>query len=334
MQAVIIAGGKGTRLRPLTLSTPKPLISLLGKPILQYQIELLKKYNIKDIIFCLNYKAKEIMEYFKKGEELKVNIKYSIEDKPLGTAGAVKNAEKYIISKNLIILNGDILTDINLSNLIKFHYKKMAKLTIALTRVENPTNYGLVIIDKNYRILNFLEKPSYDEITADTINAGIYIMDTEILKNIPENEEYSFERGIFPELINKKEPIYGYVFKEYWIDTGTPKKYKIATEDILQNRVKVNIEGRIIKGNYLGKKIKFGKNVKIEKPTVIGNNCVIGNSVKIYKSIILDNTIVKDKAEIYNCIIGENCLIEKNSLLQELVLGDETKISYGGGIIS
>jgi NDP-sugar pyrophosphorylase family protein len=157
-------------------------------------------------------------------------------------------------------------------------------------------------------------------------------MDFKILKNIPENREVSLEREIFPEFINLKEPAYGYLFKNYWIDTGTPKKYKKVTEDILEGKVKLNIEGKY-RGNYFGKKIKFGKNLKIEAPTVIGDNCKIGNSVKVYKSIIFENTIIGDGSEIYNCIIGKNCLIEKNSFLKEIILGDNTKISYGGGSI-
>ena len=232
MKAMILIGGFGTRLRPLTCNTPKPLLPVINKPFLLYQIELIKKHGIKDIILCMAYLPLEFKRYFGDGKKFGVNISYAIEKMPLGTGGAIKNAEKYVDCP-VLIFNGDVLTDLDLTDLIKYHKQKKSKATITLVEVDDPTSFGLVETNKNGNILQFLEKPSANQITCNTINAGTYIFEPEILKEIPENTVYSVERGLFPNLLNKKYPFYGFVYSGYWIDIGTMEKYLQVHHDLM-----------------------------------------------------------------------------------------------------
>lgn len=351
MQAVIIAGGLGTRLRPLTITCPKPLIPIVGKPILQYQIELIKKIGISDIILCLNYKKDLIEDYFKERKKIGVKLNYCIEEVPLGTGGAVKNAEEYLKSEEFFVFNGDVLTDMNLEDLLKFHKKKKSMVTITLTPVEDPTPYGLVLMDKDNRVTQFLEKPSPQQVVTNTINAGIYIISRDVLKNIPEGKVYSLERELYPKLLNQGVPIYGYVSSNYWLDIGTPKKYLQAHQDILQEKVKVEIEGEKTKAGlwggknckidstaklsgyvYLGNNLTIGKDTELSGFTVIGNNCSIGNKVKINDSIILNNCSIGDKLQINRCIIGKNCQIKKDVFISDgSIIGEGCIITSGVG---
>jgi mannose-1-phosphate guanylyltransferase / phosphomannomutase len=185
MKAIIIAGGMGTRLRPLTYNVPKPIVPLANKPFVFHQIELLKKFGVTEVILNLHYLSDNIKCLFDDGKKLGVKIDYSIEESPLGTAGAVKNAEEYFDKGPMIVFNGDILTDINLEKMLKFHEEKKAKATLALTKVEDPTPYGLIITDEDQRVIEFREKPSWEHVTTNTINAGIYIVDPSIFKLAP-----------------------------------------------------------------------------------------------------------------------------------------------------
>lgn len=353
MQAVIIAGGKGTRLRPLTYTCPKPLIPLVNKPALQYQIELLRKHNIKDIILCLNYKSDEIEEYFGGGKELGVKIQYAIEDKPLGTAGAVKNAEILLSEEPIIVFNGDILTDVDLSKIIEFHKNKGAVVTLTLTYVDDPTLYGLIVTDNNNRVIQFLEKPSWDQVVANTINAGIYILEQDILRYIPKNREYSIEREVFPLLLDADIPVYGYPASCYWIDVGTPKKYKTASFDVLEGRVQVEISGNRAYGGiwmaeevevhpttsisgfvYLGNNVKIGRSCIIQGPVIIDDTCNILEDVRISHSIIGANSTIFEKAQVQNCIIGRNCKVKSAAIVGPgNVIGDGSIIEHGIGRI-
>ncbi|MFN3432289.1 MAG: NDP-sugar synthase, partial [Candidatus Sericytochromatia bacterium] len=195
MRAVIIAGGSGTRLRPLTYNTPKPMVPLFNKPFLQYQMELLKRHGITEIIVNLHYLSNVIEDYFGDGSALGLKIFYSREEKALGTAGAVKLAEEFFDDEPLVVLNGDILTDVDLSAILAFHKEKKARATITMIRVTDPTAYGLIFTDGEGQVTRFLEKPSWDEATVDTVNAGIYVLDPSVFRYVPRNEAYSFERG-------------------------------------------------------------------------------------------------------------------------------------------
>lgn len=351
MQAIILAGGKGTRLRPLTYNIAKPLIKLVNKPVLQYQIELLKKYGIKKIILCLNYKPEEIEEYFGDGKWLGVDIQYVLEDKPLGTGGAIKNAEIALLDETIVVLNGDILTDFEMGKIIKFHQSKKADITITLTPVDNPTLYGLVVTNDRGEVLQFLEKPNWDQIVANTINAGIYIMEKNILKYIPSGGEYSLEREFFPYLLGMQAKFYGISLSSYWIDIGTPKKYQTASFDILEGRVNLPTPGKKIYGGiyieeevnihpsaqlsgfvYLGKGTKIEKDVVITGPSIIEDNCTILSGTKINSAIIGEGTVIDENAKIHGCIIGRNCQVEKGGcIMLGNVVGDNCIIRHGLG---
>ncbi|MBO0723740.1 MAG: NDP-sugar synthase, partial [Blastocatellia bacterium] len=242
MQALILAGGEGTRLRPLTVYTPKPVVPIVNRPFLFYQIDLLKRAGIKDITLALGYQPHKIEDIFGDGQEFGVNIRYVVETTMLGTAGAYKNAASQV-RRTTVVFNGDIITDANLKEVVDFHREKKAVATIVLTPVKNPSIYGLVETDDEGHVLRFIEKPKAEEITVNTINAGIYVLEPSILNFIPEDEKFSFEYQLFPALLAAKQPVFGFTWSGYWMDIGTPQRYLKANDDLLNGRIKsFNVE--------------------------------------------------------------------------------------------
>src|SRR5919109_5029654 len=235
MKGLILAGGKGTRLRPLTLNTPKPVVPVANSPFLLYQIDLMRSAGIDEIILSLSYQPRKIEDLLKDGSDYGVWIRYAVEGTPLGTGGAFKNAEGHI-DWATVVLNGDVLTSIDLAAVVALHKKSGAMATIVLTRVENPSAYGLVETNADGWIQRFIEKPGPDEITCNTINAGIYVLEPSVLKYMPKGEPYSFERGLFPTLLEHKERVMSFVLDKYWIDIGTPQKYLEVHHDILSRK--------------------------------------------------------------------------------------------------
>jgi NDP-sugar pyrophosphorylase family protein len=329
MKAVIIAGGLGTRLRPLTYNTPKPIVPVANRPFAVHQIELLVRHGIKEIIFSIHYLSGEIRKTLEDGKRWGIKIHYCLEDKPLGTAGAVKNAQKYFDGSPLIVFNGDILTDANISKIINFHNEKKATVTLTLTEVEDPTAFGLILTEKDGRVRRFLEKPSWDMVVAKTINAGIYVVDPNIFEKVPAGEEYSFERQLFPNLLEEGAPIYGYLSNAYWVDIGSPEKYKEAHQAILRGEVAAKIFGSRIEGKFwLGKETDLGVDVKFGGPSVIGEKVRIGSGTEIRDYVVagdrvsigegcfLDRTIIWKETRIGNrvilndCVVGSNCVLE------------------------
>lgn len=346
MKALILIGGLGTRLRPLTCSMPKPLLPIVNRPFLEYQFKLLKKHGVKDVVLCVAYMSHEFEKQFGDGKRLGLNIKYVHEQDPLGTGGAVKNAEKYLDSTT-VILNGDILTDVDLKAMHKFHKANKAEVTIALTRVKDPTAFGLVETKKDGRIERFLEKPSWDEVTCNTINAGVYIFEPSVLNSIPPGINYSVERGLFPNLLRENRSIYGYTFKGYWMDIGTIEKYLQAHFDMMLCNMDFQLPGRMKQDNlWVGNNLKWGNNIELTGRLVCGNNTqvgdsaqiqgnvCVGNNVRIGKgcvitdSVILDNTQLGEGVRLERVIIGKDCRIEANSILSpKTTLGNGTVIS-------
>lgn len=333
MKALILIGGMGTRLRPFTCNTPKPLLPIVNQPFLQYQIELLKKYGVKEIIFCLAYLSHTFENHFGNGAKYGIKIHYVHEKEPLGTGGAIGNAQKFIDCP-VIILNGDVLMNLNLAAMQRQHQKNKSKVTIALTRVKDPTVYGLVETAKNGRIERFLEKPSWDEVTCNTINAGVYIFQPEVLASIPKGINFSVERGLFPNLLAQGEKIFGFVSSDYWIDIGTIDKYLQAHFDIIDGTAGARISGRKAGKNIwqgqgcdihseavIDGKVVMGDNVKIEEFVQIYGRVTLGDNVVIRKGAALTDCVVHKQTEIgqgarlERCLAGSQCLIEPHAIL-------------------
>ncbi|MGZ7047708.1 MAG: DUF4954 family protein [Methanobacterium sp.] len=342
-----MAGGKGTRLRPLTLIRPKPMIPLVNKPIIQYTVDRLKRFGLKDIIMTLNYMSTNIKNYFKDGTSFGVDIKYSVEKWPLGTGGSVKKAQKYI-DDTFMVVSGDVLTDVDFKDVLKFHKEKGALVTMVLTEIEDPTHFGIAVMDNDNKITEYLEKPAPEDVFSNVANTGIYILEPEIFEFFQEKEEKSeldFSKDIFPEVIKNDAGIYGYVFNGYWNDVGRPETFLEATYDILDQKIKLDfnkskIEESVGKiGNiWVGKNVFIDKKARIEGPVVIGDNCtiqegskiskgsVIGNNVSIGKNVnidgavILSDSIVEDNSFLTGCVVDTKCIIDKNTVLESGVV--------------
>ncbi|MGH9322360.1 MAG: sugar phosphate nucleotidyltransferase [Vicinamibacteria bacterium] len=345
MNAVILAGGKGTRLRPLTLNTPKPIVPILNRPFLALQIELLKKTGIEEIVLSLSYQPRRIEEIFGDGSELGARIHYTMEPEPLGTAGAVKNAEP-LLSSRIVVFNGDVLSDLDLGAVLRFHEEVGAKATIVLTPVANPSAYGLVETGSDGRVARFLEKPSYDEITCDTINAGVYVLEPELLDYIPAGKNYSFERGFFPHLLRDRVPFFAYVHRGYWIDIGTPEKYLKVHRDILSGvlafqgfhpnaggtyvdpEATVESGSRLIGPAYVGAGTVVKSRAVIEPYAVIGPNCRIEEGATVRGSVLWSSVRIGEEAQVEGALIGRSAHIGHHAVVDRgVVLGDKSVIT-------
>lgn len=341
MQALILAGGKGTRLRPLTVYTPKPIVPVLNKPFLLYQIEILRRAGIKDITLSLSYQPDKIEHLLGDGSDYGVNLRFITEPSPMGTGGAYKFAAD-AIRETTIVFNGDILTDLNIAEVIKSHVARKAAATITLVPVEDPSAYGLVETEANGKVLRFREKPKpeeLDELTTNTINAGIYVLEPTILDLIPKGENYSFEYDVFPAILAKEKPFFAFIMKHnYWRDLGTPESYLQAHHDFLSGQIS-SFEAEkpsntdISHTAFVDKTSIIGAN-SIIKPNARVINSVIGQGVHIEERAIIENSViwahtrVSNSAQIRNTIIGRSCFIGKNVQIGNgAVLGDKTSLT-------
>ncbi|MDQ2085972.1 mannose-1-phosphate guanyltransferase [Herbivorax sp. ANBcel31] len=327
MKSVIMAGGEGTRLRPLTCNIPKPMVPMVNKPVMEHIIELLKKHSLTDIAVTLQYMPNKIKNYFNDGREYGVNLKYYIEDKPMGTAGSVKNAEDFL-DDTFIVISGDALTDIDLSKAIDFHFSKKSMATLVLKKVEIPLEYGVVVTDEEGRITRFLEKPSWGEVFSDTVNTGIYILSPEVLKYYNKDEIFDFSKDLFPLLLKDNKPMYGYVSEEYWCDIGDLNAYSQAHKDVLEKRVNVSIPGNEIEnGVWAGEDCSIEDNVIIEAPCVIGANTKIKKGAVLGSFTVLgENNIVGERSGIKRSVIWKNSVLESNIQLRGAVVCDKVNL--------
>ncbi len=352
MKAVVMAGGEGTRLRPLTTNRPKPMVPIVNKPMLEHTLNLLKQHGFKDVILTLHYLPNVVRDYFQEGDEFDVKLTYLVEEKPLGTAGGVKNAERYL-DGTFVVFSGDVLTDVNMSKALAFHKQSGASTTIVLTRVPNPTEYGIVITEKNGRVKKFLEKPSWGEVFSDAINAGIYILEPEVLKHVKTDREFDFSKDLFPKLLELGEPLYGYTADGYWCDIGSPVQYLQANHDALQGRLKVKIPGRETNGVWIdegaeiedyveirepaliGSKTRIRKNSSIGSLSVIGNGVSVDEKASIKRSVVWSNSVIGQRADLVGCLVGEKCHVRDAAILLEgAVVGDECVVGRGATVKS
>ena len=349
MKAVILVGGEGTRLRPLTLVTPKSMVPVVNRPFLEHMIKYLQRHGINDIVLALCYLPNAIQHYFGDGNSYGIKLAYAIEDSPLGTAGAVKNVYEHV-TDTFFVLNGDVFTDINLTQMLQFHRQRKSVATIALTTVKDPSIYGVIETNVEGRIQNFIEKPKRDETSSKTINAGVYILEPRVLDFVPKKQKFMFERGVFPVLVERGEPVYGYqTTGAYWIDIGTPEAYKTLHYDLLSGKVERNLPGKEIgeqiwaDGNVdvsykariqgpvlLGVRCTVGAGAYIKGPSSIGSSCIIDSDSVIEKAIIWDNSRLGQKASLKGCIVANNVYIgDRARVPQGCVLGQDVILGNG-----
>jgi len=347
MKAILLAGGKGTRLRPLTIHTPKPVVPIFDRAFLHYQIDLLKQVpDIDEVILSLNYQPRRIEEVFGDGAGTGVRLRYVVEPSPLGTGGAIRYAAQGI-DDTLVVFNGDVMTSVDVNAVVALHRERKAKATIVLTPVDNPTAYGLVETGKDGRVRRFLEKPKEDEITCNTINAGIYVLEPGTFDRIPKDVSYSIERAYFPSLIERNEMFVAYVDTGYWIDIGTPEKYVQVHKDMFEgkfagglfkaaDRTKpiVSPEARIDEGATISGPCFIDAGAHIKAGATIGGYSVIGRGVVVEESADLQDTIVwpnsriGQNAVVHGPIIGRNCHIGRDAVLKgRSLLGDKTQLT-------
>ena len=356
IKAVIMAGGEGTRLRPLTCNRAKPMVPVVNRPVIEHAIQLLKRHGIRDIIISLFYLPENVQNYFGDGSDWDVNISYSVEETPLGTAGGVKKAIGDFDS-TFIVMSGDGIIDFNISSILEFHKNKKSPFTIVLARVNKPTEYGIVITKKDGKIEKFLEKPSWSEVFSDTANTGMYIIEPKIIrKHIPDDTKFDFSIDLFPLLQEKNIPLYGYVAEGYWCDVGNLSTYSDVHRDILNGVVTIDIPGKKIDKNvWVGRDVEIHPEAEIKGPVVIGNfvkikkgasiseyssigdNCIIEEKASIKKSVILHNTVIGPNCEIRGAMIGKRCVFQENvSMYEGAVVSDDcvigTDVNIPGGI--
>ena len=329
MRAVLMAGGSGTRLRPLTCDLPKPMVPILNRPIAEHIINLLREHQIKEIIATLHYLPDVMREHFGDGADFGVQMTYAVEeDQPLGTAGCVKNIAE-LLDRTFLVISGDSITDFDLTAAIRFHRSKQSKATLVLTRVPDPMEFGVVITDENHRINRFLEKPSTSEIFSDTVNTGTYILEPEVLDYLPADRESDFSKDLFPLLLEKGEPMYGYVAEGYWCDVGQLDVYREAQYDALRGKVKLDLScyDEVRPGLWVGQNTFIDDSASVEVPALIGNNCHIGARVKIDGgSIIGDNVTVGADANLKRPIIWNGAIIGEDVHLRACVICRSTRV--------
>jgi mannose-1-phosphate guanylyltransferase / phosphomannomutase len=356
MKAVIMAGGQGTRLRPLTSDQPKPMIPIVNLPCMEHIVELLGRHGFTDIAVTLQFLPDEIRDYFGDGSDWGVNMSYSVEDAPAGTAGSVKMAEQQLglEGERLLIISGDALTDADLSRLVEFHEEKGSEATMVLKSVENPLDFGIVITEEDGRISRFLEKPAWGQVFSDTVNTGIYLLEPSVMDEIPDPEdgEYDFSKELFPGLLEEERPLYGYVTEDYWEDIGTLEQFAGAQRDVLDGKVKgVRPPGTRLRENiYVGRRaqvdddalegpVVIGENVRVDEGakispySVIADNVVISAGATVERSVVAEGTYVGEGAELIDTLVGRNSYVQARArLLERSALGDDVIVGEGATV--
>lgn len=347
MKAVIMAGGKGTRLRPLTSNQPKPMISIVNKPCMEHIVNLLKHHGFEEIVTTLGFMPEVIEDYFGDGSEWGVKIEHSIEEEPMGTAGSVKLAEDKL-TERFVVVSGDALTDANLGKAVEFHEKNGAEATLVLQQVDDPSEFGIVVVDDDGKVERFLEKPDPEEVFSYTANTGIYVLEPGILDDIPAGEEYDFADDLFPKLLDEGRPVYGYVTeKAYWEDIGNIDQYLDAQRAVLGGEVEnIEIPGSEVRvdGVFVGRDVRGGEE-QLEAPAVIGDEVKISagaqvgpytvlapgvtveSGARVARSTVAEETVIEEDAELDGALVGRSCKVGKGvRLLDDSALGDNVEI--------
>ena len=351
MKAVVMAGGEGSRLRPLTSGLPKPLVPVVGKPVMEHILRLLRQHGITEVVVTLQYLGSSIRDYFGDGSDFAMEITYVVEDAPLGTAGSVKNAQQYL-NEPFIVISGDALTDIDLTRAMQYHQERKAAATIVLTSVANPLEFGVVITNPDGTIKRFLEKPSWGEVFSDQVNTGIYVLEPTVLDLLPPAAVVDWSADVFPKMLKNRLPLFGYLAPGYWCDIGNIQTYYQANWDALSGRVDVEIDGerregdvwvgenvewglgvRVVGPAYIGQESKIKAGVFLNGPVCVGNFSVVDENTKISNSIIWTYSYVGENSRLRQAIVCRHVTIKNNCLLEEgAVIGDEVRVGEGSTI--
>ena len=331
MKAVIMAGGFGTRLRPLTVDLPKPMAPMVNKPMMHRIVDLLKKHNITELIVLLYFQPEIITNYFGDGSKFGVKIKYIQAEADYGTAGAVRLAYDDL-KERFLIISGDVLTDFDLTDAVSFHHERKSQATIVLTRTKNPLQYGVVITKDDGKISRFLEKPTWGEVFSDTINTGIYILEPEILDKIPYKQEFDFSKNLFPLLLKENSALYGYIAEGYWRDVGNLNEYLDAHIDCLSGNVEIDIDGQRTDSLFVDSNTKIGEGFFYEGTVVIGKNCEIGKNVRIINSVIGNECAIYDGAEIKNSVLWDHVKVGMQAKISNDIIGNDCIIGQNAQI--
>ena len=343
MKAVVMAGGEGTRLRPMTASMPKPLLPIVNKPIMEHVLRLLAKHGFSETIVTVQFLASLVRNYFGDGEDLGMVLHYATEESPLGTAGSVKNAEAQLRDDTFLVISGDALTDFDLTDLVKFHKDKGALVTVCLTRVADPLEFGITIVDEDHRVQRFLEKPTWGQVFSDTVNTGIYVMEPEVLDHVAKGESVDWSADVFPALIDQGLPVFGYVAEGYWEDVGTHESYMRAQADVLSGNVDVELDAfevspgvwvaegadihpeAVLRGPlYIGDYAKVESGAELREFTVLGSNVIVKSGAFLHRAIVHDNVFIGPQTNLRACVIGKNTDVMRGARIEEgVVIGDE-----------
>jgi mannose-1-phosphate guanylyltransferase / phosphomannomutase len=348
MKAVVMAGGHGTRLRPLTANQPKPMLPIMGRPMMDHILRLLREHDFTEVVATVQFLGTVIRNYFGDGSDLGLSLAYATEDEPLGTAGSVKNAE-HVLDDTFLVISGDAVTDIDLSKVVQFHRERGAAVTVTLKHVEDPLEFGIVITGEDGRVERFLEKPGWGEVFSDTINTGIYVVEPEVLAHVPTGEEFDFSKDLFPLLLEKGLPLYGFAADGYWTDVGNLDAYLTVHRDILDRKVRLSLEGFEMNGNvwlgegsevdpeanlqgplYVGENSRVEAGATLREYTVLGKSVVVKSGAFLHRAIVHDHSYVGSAASLRGCVLGKNSDVKHGARLEEgVVVADECHIGEG-----
>jgi mannose-1-phosphate guanylyltransferase/phosphomannomutase len=353
MKAVVMAGGEGSRLRPLTIGRPKPMVPIVNVPVMEHILALLRRHGITEVVVTLQYLANVIQDYFGDGGDFGMKIHYAVEDTPLGTAGSVKNAEE-LLDEPFVVISGDALTDFDLEEIVAFHTQKQAMATLTLYRVPNPLEYGVVILDRDGKVVRFLEKPSWGEVFSDTVNTGIYVLDPAIFKYVPGGKAVDWSNDVFPQLLANGDPMFGFVAAGYWCDVGNLAEYVRANGDMLHGLVKLDMPGHELPGRiwvagaakegdveidgsarlygpvFLGKGVEIRANAVVHGPAVVGDYTVVEERATIDRSVVWPNSYIGENSDLHGALIGRQCSLKAGTVVFEgAVIGDNCTIGEG-----
>ncbi|MGI8424814.1 MAG: sugar phosphate nucleotidyltransferase [Chloroflexota bacterium] len=353
MKAVVMAGGEGSRLRPLTMGRPKPMVPIVNVPVMEHIFGLLRRHGITEVVVTLQYLARVIQDYFGDGADFGMKIHYTVEETPLGTAGSVKNAED-LLDEPFIVISGDALTDFNLNQIVQHHQRQASMATLTLYRVPNPLEYGVVIIDGDTRVIRFLEKPSWGEVFSDTVNTGIYVLDPTVFKYVPAGIPVDWSNDVFPKLLASGDPMFGYVASGYWCDVGNLVEYGRANADMLHGLCNLDMPGHELPGRiwvcsptkegdaeispsaklygpiFLGKGVEIHANAVIHGPSVIGDYTIVEERATIDRSIVWQNSYVGEGSDLHGAVVGKQCSLKAGTVIFEgAVIGDNSTVGEG-----